>query len=153
MGSAFAAFPIKEFCHGRHCVEVDDRCLLGHGAGWLGPLVVRVVVAPWTAVVLTMETTWNVASAMRPTRDHEAFCRIVCETIAEYSKAKCLGIFAVRGPGCINYGLLLESETEREADEAAKMICLALQPAKFSKIEPDHRLVAGTFKIQLEEES
>lgn len=92
-------------------------------------------------------TTWNIASATRP-KDFPAFVEALKSAAAEHNELTLTGLLVVQGPGCNNYGLLLQG-CEAPAARFVEQLTMALQPAKYSQIESDERLPAGTFTCDL----
>lgn len=92
-----------------------------------------------------MITTWNVASATKP-RDFNSFVAFVKESAAEHGKLQLVAFVLAAGPGCNNYGMMLEGE-EAEAKRFVEAFTLAVMPAKYGRSEGDPAIHVGQFEV------
>lgn len=92
-----------------------------------------------------MEHQYNIASATKP-KDFEQFTQFLKDCAAPHLTLT--SFVVVPGPGCNNYGLALDGPADH-AESFARELCMALQPAKYSKLTNDPELKPGRFECTL----
>ncbi len=94
-----------------------------------------------------MITCWNIASLTRPT-SFDKFTECLKGVAKEHQKLELKSMVVAAGPGCNNYGMMLEGE-EEDAEVFIRQVTMALQPAKYSQLPGDPLLQDGVFKDYL----
>jgi hypothetical protein len=96
-----------------------------------------------------MEFNFVIGSLKSPAKDQgQAFLdalKAACEGQTEEG-ASLIGCIIVEGPGCTNYGLLVEAPTQEAADHLVRPISIAMQPGKWGNAHPRSDLVKGVWK-------
>jgi hypothetical protein len=87
--------------------------------------------------------TYVVASAKAPI---EGQAQVFLDCFREPTEpANCIAMIIREGPGCVNYGFMIDAPSEEDADRYMNQVTMALMPSKWSNAMPDPDLIEGTF--------